>query len=43
VCFSIRGSPRLQRILEGLRGEEPLAGLPVELRPPVEELLRRVG
>jgi len=33
----------LQRILEGLRGEEPLAGLPAELRPPVEELLRRVG
>ena len=33
----------LQRILEGLRGEEALAGLPPELRPPVEELLRRVG
>ena len=28
---------------EGLRGEEPLAYLPAELRPPVEELLRRVG
>ncbi len=26
----------------GLRGEEPLAGLPAELRPPVEGLLRRV-
>ena len=33
----------LQRILEGLRGEEALAGLPAELRPPVEELLRRVA
>ena len=33
----------LQRILEELRGEEALAGLPAELRPPVEELLRRVG
>jgi len=27
----------------GLRGEEALAGLPAELRPPVEGLLRRVG
>jgi predicted outer membrane protein len=33
----------LQRILEGLRGEAALAGLPAELRPPVEELLRRLG
>jgi hypothetical protein len=32
----------LQRILEGLRGEEALAGLPAELRPPVEALLRRL-
>ena len=33
----------LQRILEGLRGEEALAGLPAELRPAVEGLLRRIG
>ena len=33
----------LQRILEGLRGEEALAGLPAELLPPVEDLLRRVA
>jgi len=33
----------LQRILEGLRGEEAMAGLPPELRPPVEALFRRVG
>jgi tetratricopeptide (TPR) repeat protein len=33
----------LQRILEGLRGEEAMAGLPPELRPPVEELLRRIA
>lgn len=33
----------LQRVLGGLRGEEALVGLPAELRPPVEELLRRLG
>jgi hypothetical protein len=36
------GKP-LQRILEGLRGEDALAGLPAEFRPPVEGLLRRIG
>jgi hypothetical protein len=30
----------LQCIMEGLRGEETLAELPAEFRPPVEELLR---
>ena len=33
----------LQRILEGLRGEQALAGLPTELHLPVEELLRRIA
>ncbi|RLC87344.1 MAG: hypothetical protein DRI79_08780, partial [Chloroflexi bacterium] len=32
----------LERILVGIRGEDALEGLPAELRPPVEELLRRL-
>ncbi|RLC54343.1 MAG: hypothetical protein DRI80_19335, partial [Chloroflexota bacterium] len=32
----------LERILVGIRGEDALEGLPAELRPPVEELLRRI-